>query len=112
MVQRRVPEREPELLAVDDLLLQPFEFCLADGPLVPELGQPRQFVSRAVRPRGMPDVVTHGSILRRRLLLGMDPHLVAVDDQVPNDPEQRKDDNQDNPERFHPPFMSWRLKMS
>src|ERR1039457_4055436 len=87
-----------------DLLFLCFELGVGDDSLLLELAQLGQLLRRAgSRPRRLLDVVVEGLLLLSGLGLCTLVHLAPTSDQVDEDPEERQDDHEQDPQHLFSP---------
>src|SRR5215471_19937241 len=85
-----------------DLALLAFELVGRDDAPVAQVGQLAQLVRSAFGARSLLDVLTELLLLKLRVLLGVLMHLAAAGDQVHQNPDQREEQDEDEPQRLGP----------
>src|SRR5262249_45706966 len=99
-LRRNSGQRDPR--SGQDLGLLAFELVSGDDAPVAQVSQLAQLVRCALRARGLLDVLTKLLLLKLRVPLSVLMHLAAAGDQVHQDPDQREEQDEDEPQGLGP----------
>src|SRR5580704_2061514 len=99
--RRRVSGRPPDSSGGQDLRLLLLELLGRDDAPVAQVGELGQLVGR-IRTCDLLDVAAGCLVLLLRRLYAVLVHLAAPDDQVDQDPDERNDQHEQEPQRFAP----------